>query len=307
MADGSEFDLAPGFVPILRPGKVPKNITTGPTTLVARDADDAKRLIGILNKRGLKAEQLTARAVSEKAPETRLRVMFDGPKITRTLAKTALTAACVLYGNAMVRRKADWCLCLAVKSGTPDINDYAGWDYSQGWPTNICWVPAEQCIDKSMSGFEHAVMFSDVGDDWVAYVSLFGDFRFSVRLGKKSGLPPEGLAINPRGTKHSRLSGTFTVSEHFERHWNGRFSAEHATVSAGVTGAFNSVLSRWQAESRSELDEKRDQELGQALSAAGPDPGDIEKATARLLGKWMTIELGDRWEEDLDPVSIDKK
>jgi hypothetical protein len=300
MADGTEYDLGPGLVPLIRAAKVPKTLVAGESQIVAKDANDAQRVIDILEKRGFKIEQGTIKKVREKAPITHLRLNFDATKLCRSLSKTALTAACVLYGNDTVRKNADKRLLVAAKEEDPDIKDYAGWDYRNPWPTEIKMTPHKRSRDLASSGFEHAVYFADVSGMWVAYISLFGDFRFSVRLGSASRLRPSGLAVNPRGAQYSRFECTFRPPGSFLSHHKETLAGQFPEVSKALTNSINAVMSRWKSEARSELDDQRDQELAAAVASAGDDPIEREEAIGRVLAKWLTVEHGKRWEEELD-------
>ncbi len=300
MDDGTEYDLGPGLVPFLRPAKIPKVIPLGPNQFVANSRDDAGRILDILGKRGLRAAQLEPKAVSEKVPGTHLQMKLELRKICRSLAKTALTAACVVYGNASVRRAADKSLLVSIRQGTPDINDFAGIDYTGEWPSEVRWTSSNEDSDVSPSGFEHSVMFADVGPDWVAYVSIFGDFRFSVRLGDSSGLPPAALALDPRAKKQSRFSGTFVIPNSFMRPVNGRYLAEFDQISQAVNQVMNNILRRWHSDSQTQLDSNRNAELKEAIEACGESRDQINEAIARVLEKWMMIERGERWQEDIE-------
>ena len=100
--------MAPGFTPVIRPRRLPRDLATKPEhQLVARDEDDVKRMLAIVSKRGFSTKIQEASRVQQKAPEVKLSFKFDGPKVWRSVAKTAVAGFVVMYGNGMARRHID--------------------------------------------------------------------------------------------------------------------------------------------------------------------------------------------------------
>jgi hypothetical protein len=233
--------------------------------IAAKDLTDANRVIDILRKQGHTVETGDIQAVSVCAPTAKLGINFDGKKLTRAMAKSAITAACVVYGNLVVRRKYDFSLARASLLGAPDIRNFAGWDYWNPWPTITSQSPHCKAKAPGTSGFEHTILFSDVGEDWIAYMTIFGDFRFSVWMGPASGLPAAGIALNPRSLAYSRFEVKFVSPMSFTRHFTNQFSQEIERVQTGVVGSLNAVLAKWNSEARTALQEDRAVELSQLL------------------------------------------
>lgn len=297
--DGSEYDLGPGFVPIVRPAKVPQINGEGTIQIAARDLVDANRVVDILRKRGCAVEPGKIKAANVQVPTAKLSINFDGVNLARAMAKSAITAACVLHGNVLARRRFDFSLARAALLGAPDIRDFAGWDYWNQWPRVTSLSPHRIAKDPSSSGFEHTILFSDVGDDWIAYITLFGYFRFSVRMGQASGLPAAGIALNPRSLTYSRFEVKFVPPESFTRHYATQFSQEFALVKKGVEESLNAVLAKWYSEASDALQDDRADELSRRLEQAGDEEDKRREAYIELMSKWMTIDSGETWAEDL--------
>lgn len=303
LSDGTEFDFAPGLVPVAREAKIPDISVSSPGTshrVVARDIKDAKRVLDIFSKRGYNVQVSGARRVREKAPGTKLAFRFVGPKAFRAAAKAAVLSVCVLYGNERAREKVDPALWSAIKKGQPDICLYAGWDYINVWPVIKEVAPHQRTPNARLSGFEHLVVVTDVGDSWIAYIEFFGGFTFSVRLGACSGLATRGLAVNPRSSTPAR----FVVSAEPDIKYQSRnpesYKAEFNLISNGIKNAFERVLEKWRHESQESYFHDLSQELLNQIIAVG----DSEEARTAIIRAWAekiaTIEMGDSWAEDLD-------
>ena len=224
LESGAEFDLAPGYIPIVRPGRLPKNLgTSSEHHFNASNEADAKRMLGILSKRGMSTTVKNATHVEQKVPLVARSLSFDGPKVWRSVAKTAAVGFVVMFGNEKARQFVSDDLRAAIRRGTPDIAEFAGWDFANEWPTFAVVKPHPKTPEAKLSGFEHSAVIADVGEYSVAYVILFGQWRFSVRLGPATKLPTRGLALNPRSTKPAR----FILSAH---------APESLTRNASVTG-----------------------------------------------------------------------
>jgi hypothetical protein len=303
LPNGAEFDLAPGFVPIVRAGRLPTNITPGSEhQLIARDEADAKRLLDILAKRGISVEIGEVTRVEQKAPGVKRTVVFDGPKGWRSVAKTAAVAFVVLYGNEQARRFVSPELRKAIRYGVPPINDFAGWDFTNEWPVTLSLVSHDKTPDARPSDFEHSVIVTDVGPKCVAYITLFGGWRFSVDLGARTNLPDRGLAVNPRSAKAARFVLAVKSATAYAPRSADSFASEHAEVMAGNEAAFERALQKWSDEAHESYAEKMAAELQTELGEAGDDEAKRAAAVETFARKLASIEYGDGWATDLDLI-----
>jgi hypothetical protein len=189
--DGSKYDLGPDLAPLTRPSPVPDFSTAKVGSLMqasARDAGDLNHILDIGRQRGLNPYLHDSTLTESKALPTEVTMNFGGAKIPRSLARTAATGACVLFGNSVARAHLDPALLSSIKTGAPHIEDHAGWDYANDWPAVVSVTPHGRTTGE-LGSFEHSLMVLDVGDDWVGYVRLFGAFQFSVRLALLRQLP----------------------------------------------------------------------------------------------------------------------
>lgn len=303
MSDGIEFDLAPGFVPVTRAGKVPNQIAVGhQLTLIARDEKDARRLVEILSKRGYSADVQKAIKVQTKVPTVRRQPVFNGPKIWRCVAKSAVVGSVVLYGNAQARSAISEDLRKAIRYGTPTIGNFVGWDFVNDWPTVKAVTPHQKTPNAKPSEFEHSLIVADVGIHLVAYVCLFGAWRFSAVLGPASGLPTRGLALNPRATKPARFIVEADPPLTYAPRAVGSFKAEHTSVLAANQAAFNRALQQWSSETHAEYVEQLTAELEVDVAQAGENETQRTAAIETFARKLATIEHGDKWETELDEI-----
>lgn len=303
MPDGAEFDLAPGFVVAMRPGRLPSVLASGSEhVLVARDEADAKRLLEILEKRGTSVERGTAVRVQQKAPETRISFSFDGPKVWRTVAKTAVVGFVVLYGNEQARRYISSELRAAIRYGAPSIENFAGWDFSNEWPVVHDLTAHPKTPDARPSGFEHSLVIADVDGKSVAYVTLFGGWRFSVLLGPGTNLPTRGLAVNPRDTKPARFVLNARPPTSYAPKQPGSFQSEVNLVWEHNIAATTRAMQTWNEEASAEYADKLAQELGMAIEAAGDDLAHRQSAIEDFTRKLVVIEHGGSWSTELETV-----
>lgn len=299
--DGGEYDLAPGFVPVTRRAAIPdlSGIKPGDVvTVTARDSDDVRRVMGIVRRRGHHPVLHTAKAVQTKAPLTEFNIEFESQKTCRAVAKTAATGAVVLFGNEIARAHLDPSLLISIRDGSPNIENYAGWDNVNPWPTAA--VTNATPADPRPSGFEHSLAVMDVGSGWIAYVTLFGAFKFSVRLGGRSGLPPKGFALNPRAFRAEYFELRVEPPEKYKPRSESSFRDEHAINRRGTSEGFNAVLGAWQREAADSHFEDLSKELADKLMAAGSDEASFNKVIADWTKRIAVLEGGKRWEEDLD-------
>ena len=305
MLDGSEIDLAPGFVPVLRPGRLPAAshlITGSEVKLVARNEADAKRLLDILSRRGISATNGSATRVWEKAPTIHLSVSFDGPKVWRTVAKTAVVAFVVLYGNEQARHLTSKDLRHSIRYGTPSIDNFVGWDFINDWPVINSLQPHPKTPAAQPSGFEHSLVITDVQGHSVAYVTFFGSWRFSVLLGPKTNLAMRGLAINPRSLKPARFIITGQEPGSYVPKSPSSFAAENADIQRGVKDAFDRAFHQWSDESRADYAQLLADELGAILEESGEDEARRAAAIRTFAEMVATVELGATWATDLDTI-----
>src|SRR6185312_15424693 len=189
--------------------------------------------------------------------------------------------------------------------GVPDISTFGGWDYVNDWPVITKTIPHENTPNAQPSGFEHSLVLADVGDDWVAYVEFFGAFRFSVQVGKRNGLAPKGLAVNPRSRAASRFVLELTAPLAYARRANRSFRDEHSRIASAMEASVSKVLSTWNREATHAHIENLAKELVRDLQAVGNDEEARATVTARWSQKIAHLEVGGTWTEDLDRTMID--
>jgi len=154
MPNGAEFDLAPAFVPVMRVGHVPSTLSVGSVhQLIARDLVDAKRLTDIVSKRGFSAEIQDPTRVQQKVPPVHFSLSFNGPKVWRCVAKTAVVGFVVLYGNEQARAFVSEGLRASIRYGTPAIDNFAGWDFTNEWPSLLGLDAYQRTPGVQPSGF----------------------------------------------------------------------------------------------------------------------------------------------------------
>lgn len=300
LESGAEFDLAPGYLPIVRPGRLPKNLrTSSEHQLNARNEADAKRMLGILSKRGMSTTVKNAVRVEQKVPPVERSLSFDGPKVWRSVAKTAAVGFVVMFGNEKARQFVSDDLRAAIRHGTPNIAEFAGWDFANEWPTFAIPEPHPKTPDAKLSGFEHSAVIADVGEYSVAYVILFGQWRFSVRLGRATKLPARGLALNPRSTRPARFIISARAPEKYSPSCPSSFRAEHTRTMEGVKAAFDFALNKWSEEARADYIDELADGLSKALEAAGQDEEARATAITKFAEKLATIEHGSAWMTEL--------
>jgi hypothetical protein len=306
--DGPEYDLGPGLVPLSRPAAVPDFSSVAPdgvVTVSASNLEDARRIFEIAEKRGLKPILRGSQAVTRRVPETTLNLSFEGPRIWRAVAKTAVTGSCVLFGNAATRATVNPTLLSAIRDGVPEISTFGGWDYTNPWPVITKMLPHKNTPTAQASGFEHSLVLADVGDDWVAYVEFFGAFRFSVRVGARSGHAPKGLAVNPRSRSASRFVLEVIAPLTYTHRTDTSFKDEHSTMSGAMEASVSKVLTTWNTEATHAHIENLAEELVRDMQAAGDDEEGRATVTARWAQKIAHLEVSGTWTEELDRTMID--
>jgi len=305
LQSGAEYDLAPGLVPITRRGLVPdfRTIQGNSVNLVARDFGDAKRMIEIAEKRGVSPHVRKVERVETKAPRTEIASNLDLTKMWRAVAKTALVGSCVLYGNETVHSFADSRLRQAVKTGKPEISEYAGCDYVNIWPSVLSAAAHRHTPSATRSSFDHSLLVADVGEDSVAYVELFGAFRFSLRLGRKTGLPAKGFALNPRA--RGRIELAISTPANYERRCQGSYPDEARRTRKGFEDSMAKVLSTWDREASQQHFENLAQELIQLVEQTGFDDDARRVAISEWTQRIAQLENGHAWRTELDMSLVD--
>ncbi len=306
MPSGIEFDLAPGFVPVVRPGRLPNQLPVGSEhMLAARDEADARRMLDILAKRGVSAQIGGATHVQQKVGTVHRSPSFDGPKVWRSVAKTAVVSFVVLYGNEQARRFVSPELRRAVRHGTPHIAEFAGWDFTNEWPEVVSLEPHSKTPQAQPSGFEHSVIVADVGKNSVAYVELFGGFRFSVVLGTRAHLPARGLAVNPREPRPARFILNVREPERYAPRYNGSLAFEEAQIRRGIEEAFGRAMQKWQEEAQASYTEDLANDLLARIEQAGDGEAARMTAINEFARKLAEVELGSGWSTDLGNIFIE--
>jgi len=300
--DGTEFDLLPSGVPVLRPARVPDDAATQQTLQIqARDIGDAQRVAEILRARGTSHAVTSARRVSQRVPEFSVNLQFADQPCSKAAAKVALAGACLMYGNSTARTLIDVDLRGAVRFGSPGIEKFGGFDCTSPWPDEPELVAHRTTPDASPSGLEHTLLVGDVGGTAVAYVSFFSGVRFSFELGRPTGKPARGLAVDPISGGRFTLSATMpNARAHRSATY---FQDNHAEIRAMVGGTITTLMQRWNDRARSERREELVAELSHALAAAENEV-ELESTVGAWLEKTATIERGDAWESELDPVEF---
>jgi hypothetical protein len=136
----------------------------------------------------------------------------------------------------------------------------------------------------------------------VAYVTLFGFWRFSVKLGQITGLPSRGLALNPRSTKLARFHVSAQAPSTYVPRNSGSFKSEHGHVMEGVTAAYNAALKKWEEESRADYVKKLTNDLLNTITKAGQSQPERAIAIKDFAEKLMVLEHGTAWRTELDDL-----
>lgn len=298
---GPEYDLAPGFVSVARPARVPAR-GAGKASVFARDEKDAIRVLRTLGRRGNQANIIGAARVQQRVPRSEFSVCLDGPSIWRSMAKTALVGSCLMFGNQTVRSLADPALLRATRSGDLDISAFAGWDFVNPWPSGPRLTAHRARSNVAPSGFEHSLIVCDVAGHWVAYLELLGNFRFSVRMGRVSGKALRGLSVNPRtGARYTLVAA---APKTYVRRRTTAFKEEHATTLEGVRRGMKAVMNVATSEAKeawmTELLAALRRQVGQAC-----DDRTFNEAINAWSCRVAAHISGVRWKEKLDTEVLD--
>ncbi len=271
----------------------------------ARDLEDVKRITEILRKRGLNPKIGKAERVTSKAPGLNFNLSFGSREGFRSAGKSAVTGACVLYGNEMARSMLNPEVNQAIHDGDPDISRFVGWNYVDEWPRPATATPHSKTPYAQRSGFEHSLISGDVGDTWVAYVEFFGGIRFSVNLGRRSGLPPKGLALNPRALKPERFEIIPEMPQSYHKRHPESLREEQGSSLKGLGASMCNILSQWQKDSHRQYYEELTAELVAQLASVGDDATVRQTVLDRWTEKVASVEFGGSWREDLSVTDLD--
>lgn len=305
---GVFYDLAPGLVPMPRGAQIPKTeaFAAGNFPLSAANRADALRVQKVLAQRareleaiGLQASIGEAKHVTWNLPPFVLSFSFDIQSAARCVAKTAVVAASLLYGNAVASRLIDSALRTATRTAPSDMQPWVSFAYETPWVELASLQPHPETPAATTSGFEHSVAFIDIGGRWVAFVEFFGAYRFTVNLGPQSGLPARALIVNPRATTKSLLLASV-------------FSPKtYVATTAKLIDQAQAAVPHLRAAVQSSLEEcyrtglaAKAAALGEELLAMLGDAGSDPLARAAALTEWShkleTVESGREWSEPVD-------
>lgn len=302
MERGLEYDLGPHLVPLPRTAQIPQDaaLADGSTiTVSVKDEADAKRVVDIMRKRGHTAKITSAVSVSAKVPPVSISLKFEEAKLARSISKTAIAGACVMYGNTWVRASVAETVRAATINAGLDARTSAGWDYTSPWPQNIALTPKHGAASSELAGFEHMLMIGDVDGRLLAYVALFGGFRFTVNLGPAAGAEPRGMAVNP--LDNSRFDVRFDLPLSFRTRTSTTYREEFSLLGASCNAALTAVLEHWNHTARKQRADDLAAELTRAVELAGADDTDRQAAMRAWMEKTATVELGEEWETALQP------
>ena len=305
LSDNLEYDLAPGLIAIPRPASVPR-ILPGQTegSFQARDLADARRLFEIFRWQGLDPFVKAAQSVTSKAPEAKIDFSVDCPAVFRSVAKMAIAGSCLMYGNETARRFIAVSTRDAARFGRPDISDCAGWDAANPWPDDISLEAHPRCHEAKCSGFEHSLFVCEVEGQAVAYVTLFGHFRFSVWLGPATGLESKGLAANPRSSTYSRFTLTARSPSKYVRRTANLYERESEEILNSFNLSLSAVLGHWEKEASKRHVDSLYEELHQQVEGE-TDERARDLLVEQFCEKILALESGDSWREDIDRLLVD--
>lgn len=299
---GVYFDLAPGLAPIARRAVIPKSgdLTVGSIhNVIASSAADGKRVLNVLRLRGIEAEIVKPTMVSEILPTFSIPMQFNVQSVARCVAKTAVVAASVIYGNQAANQYIQSGLRLGARSAASDMRPFVAFGYQAPWVRleNLRAHPDTPTAETS--GFEHSVALTDVGMRWIAFVEFFGAYRFTVDLGPKSSLPPSALIVNPRAYTRSVLQAD-VVAPHEYFHPTSALSEQGIAAASDIRRATLRAFDDCYKSGRAAKAEQLGEDLMDMLDAAGESAEMRDAALAAWATKLATLESGGKWHEAID-------
>ncbi len=245
LEDGAIYDLAPYLIPIIQKGRIPPKCETeniSSINLTAANQSDAKRIIETLEKRKLKLGRIEAKSVTAKIEKVQANFGFDCNKAFTVISKIAIVSYVRLYGNEKARRDISKKLREAVRYGTHNVADFCGWDYVNEKPRNETFNLSKKTDENIISGFEHKVIFTSIGNKLVAYITIFGGLNFSVLMGNVSDVEKKGFAINPTLPKLARFDIEFESPKTYTPRNANSFKDEHKLVWKGMEDTISKVM-----------------------------------------------------------------
>jgi len=302
-ASGDYFDLAPGMTPVPRKFRIPNKevmIRGSEHRLVASTEAEAIRAREILALRRIEVEKFLASSATHRVGPMNYRMLMSNKSAAyRSIAKTAIVAGVVLFGNETIRDKVSTDLRSSARYGREQVRSLVTAAVTPDWPMLLNARAHPDSPAATASGFEHSAVFIDVRDRWRAYLAFFGGFRFCVDLGPASGLPRRSLVVNPRSAVHARLDADIGVPQTIPD--IAALAAQHdPDIAAEFRSALDRVLTVCYQEGARRSDELRAKELANELEEAGEDEDARTAVMARHSQKIATIDAGGVWQEPLD-------
>lgn len=296
---GHYFDLAPSLTPVPQRARVPpKDFTASGSSFEFSfpDMKDIVRVLDIFGKRKLDVQIASAKHVSQQLPGFYLPISMRVDEGFRSIAKLAVAAVCVLYSNEIARTYVQGELRRVALDLKASIRDFVAFGYDLEWVKVSNKRRHTSNLKGTASDFDHSVTLLDVGNQWIAYIELFGGYRFIVVMGAKSGLQPQVLIVNPMSSICSRFEADVTPPSCF------RFPSEDFpyTVSLREIESATQRALEWSYE-KGRIDNAKlySEELLEKLSVATTE-ADREKIIELWAEKLATLESGNAWEVPVD-------
>ena len=303
-ASGHHYDLAPGMVPVPRRLQLPRTerlVKGSEHNLIARTEAEAVRAREILALRKIEVEKFVAYAASHKLGPLNYQMRLSNKNAAyRSFAKTAIVGGVVLYGNNVIRKKVSNELRSSTRFGAGNIRNFVRAAVTSDWVFFVNARAHPGFSTPSPSGFEHSIVFADIGGRWQAFLQFFGGFRFCVDLGEASGLPTRWIIVNPRSPVHAPYDADIGLPEEVLLAAVALEAQHDPDVVSQFLTALSRVLEVCDDEGMRRQAELRTEEFSNELEAAGDDEAAREEVMARLSQKIAMIDSGGVWREPID-------
>lgn len=303
---GNHYDLAPGMVPVPRKLHLPsidQMVKGTEHNLIARNEAEAVRAREILALRKIEIEKFVSYAACHQLGPLNYQMRLSNKNAAyRSFAKTAIVAGVVLYGNDVIREKVSTALCSTTRFGSGNIRTFVRAAVTSDWVFFLNARTRSGSPTPNPSGFEHSVVFADIGGHWQAFLQFFGGFRFCVDLGEPSGLPIRSIIVNPRSLVHASYDADIGLPEAALLAAVALEAQHDPDVVSQFSAALSRVLEVCYAEGMSRRAELRTEEFAHELEAAGDNEAAREEVMVRLSQKIATIDSGGVWREPIDLV-----